>query len=302
MVPVQLRQLLYLKTVMETSSIRKASERLFVSQQAISHALRSLEKEYGVQLLERSVYGVTLTPVGKHAVELGEEILARVSALEQYLKRSAPYPARRTLRIRAPGFCIDYVLPKAKVQLMLQNPEAAIEIQYSEQQQTINAVSFGHCDIGFISAPQIDGIPLAEIPLPPPEIPFTPLYTFHYKVLVGPNSPLNKYDTLTLKSILRYPVIYLKPQPPARMENEVLYRTLSHFGALRVLPAENVSVFAGLLRNDMGIAISSTLDFAKAILPQDIAMKRLRDPLSIQLGYITSANCSPLAQSFLQLL
>ena len=39
---MQLQQLLYLKTVGETKSIRKASEKLFVSQQAISQSIMKL--------------------------------------------------------------------------------------------------------------------------------------------------------------------------------------------------------------------------------------------------------------------
>ena len=64
---MQLKQLLYLVTVAQTQSIRHASSKLFVSQQAISQSLQNLEEEYSVQLLNRSVHGITLTTQGEFA-------------------------------------------------------------------------------------------------------------------------------------------------------------------------------------------------------------------------------------------
>ena len=63
--------------VVESKSINSASQRLNVSQPSVSKTLQNLEYELGVQLFERSIRGVNLTPEGEilyeHALKLLEE-------------------------------------------------------------------------------------------------------------------------------------------------------------------------------------------------------------------------------------
>ena len=58
-------QLRYLIDLEETKSITKTAERFFMSQQAISEAIRKLEAEFNTTLLVRKKYGVDFTEAGK---------------------------------------------------------------------------------------------------------------------------------------------------------------------------------------------------------------------------------------------
>ena len=62
---MELRQLEYFLTVSDLASFTRAAERLYVSQPAVTNAVRSLEDELGVQLLDRSQRTITLTEEGK---------------------------------------------------------------------------------------------------------------------------------------------------------------------------------------------------------------------------------------------
>ena len=66
----EIRQLRYFVAVAERGSVSQAAVDLNLSQSALSEALRKLEVELGVSLLERSSRGVALTPAG--AVLVGE--------------------------------------------------------------------------------------------------------------------------------------------------------------------------------------------------------------------------------------
>jgi len=54
-----------LNKVAEVASFTKAAEALGLTQSAVSHAVSSLEKEFGFALIHRSRAGVTLTSEGK---------------------------------------------------------------------------------------------------------------------------------------------------------------------------------------------------------------------------------------------
>jgi DNA-binding transcriptional LysR family regulator len=60
-----LRQLEYLLAVVEEGSFTRAAERMFVSQPALSHQIKALERSLGGELLERLPQSVTLTPLGR---------------------------------------------------------------------------------------------------------------------------------------------------------------------------------------------------------------------------------------------
>jgi len=74
---MSLRQLEYLLAVVEEGSFTLAARRLDVSQPALSHQVRALERSVGQPLLERAAPGVYLTPMGRAFVPHAESALRR---------------------------------------------------------------------------------------------------------------------------------------------------------------------------------------------------------------------------------
>jgi DNA-binding transcriptional LysR family regulator len=62
-------------TVAARGSLARAAPELFVSTSGLSRRIHDLEKELGVELLERSVHGVVLTPAGKQVLQHAHRIL-----------------------------------------------------------------------------------------------------------------------------------------------------------------------------------------------------------------------------------
>lgn len=69
-----LSQLDYIIEIYRCGSMNKASQRLFVSQSAISTAIRELEEEMGITIFARSNRGITLT-------ESGQEFLTKIQPI-----------------------------------------------------------------------------------------------------------------------------------------------------------------------------------------------------------------------------
>ncbi|MET9963630.1 LysR family transcriptional regulator [Streptomyces sp. NPDC006326] len=62
---MSLRQMEYFLTVVEESSFTRAADALHVTQPALSHQVKALERSVGGALLERMPRGVRLTPMGR---------------------------------------------------------------------------------------------------------------------------------------------------------------------------------------------------------------------------------------------
>lgn len=72
---MELRHLLYFKTVAETLNFTRAAEQLHISQPPLSRQIKELEQELNVQLLDRNHKRVTLTDSGKYFKRKVDEIL-----------------------------------------------------------------------------------------------------------------------------------------------------------------------------------------------------------------------------------
>lgn len=71
-----LRQLEYLVTVVDEGSFTRAAELLHVTQPALSHQVRALERSVGGPLLERLPRSVRLTPIGRAMLPYARATLA----------------------------------------------------------------------------------------------------------------------------------------------------------------------------------------------------------------------------------
>jgi DNA-binding transcriptional LysR family regulator len=85
MLMLNVARLRVLKEVAYRGSISAAAEALSYTQSAISQQIAALERETGMQLLERHARGVTLTAAGQTLVGHADGILARLDAAEASL-------------------------------------------------------------------------------------------------------------------------------------------------------------------------------------------------------------------------
>jgi DNA-binding transcriptional LysR family regulator len=109
-------------TVVEERSFTRAAARLGVSQSALSHSMRSLEKRFGVQLIARTTRSVSATAAG---TALLREL---VPALEKVGRAVA-----ETMQLRErPAGRIRLIIPRSAAEMVLMPKLAAFSRTYPE--------------------------------------------------------------------------------------------------------------------------------------------------------------------------
>ena len=73
----------YAIAVAKTGSIRKASQKLLVSQPYLSSMIKNLEAELGYKLFERSAAGIMLTPEGRLFMKSAEKIIGELDKIRK---------------------------------------------------------------------------------------------------------------------------------------------------------------------------------------------------------------------------
>ena len=97
------QQLQYFVTIAETGSFRKAAERLYVAQPALSYGISALESSLHARLFDRGRGKTSLTPAGEVLLEEARQILSHVD--QAYKKvHSAAVQTREELHICCLGF------------------------------------------------------------------------------------------------------------------------------------------------------------------------------------------------------
>jgi len=77
-----LEQLKVLHKIVELGSLKAAADALFKTQPALSMAIKKLEQQYNIELLDRSNYRLTLTPQGKIFYRQAQVILLNATQLD----------------------------------------------------------------------------------------------------------------------------------------------------------------------------------------------------------------------------
>src|SRR3954464_2514453 len=109
---MELRHLRYFVAVAEELHFRRAGERLYVAQPAVSEQIRKLEAELGVRLFDRTHRSVHLTEPGKALLAEARRVL-RLAEAAQHAARNASERMRDRLRIGYVPDALPSSVPRA---------------------------------------------------------------------------------------------------------------------------------------------------------------------------------------------
>lgn len=88
--PLDSRQLLAFVTVVRCQSFTRAAKELHLTQSAISHSMRALERDVGCRLLERKGRRMELTEPGGHFLQKADQILREMEQARAELDNAEP--------------------------------------------------------------------------------------------------------------------------------------------------------------------------------------------------------------------
>ncbi|WP_064193693.1 LysR family transcriptional regulator, partial [Acinetobacter baumannii] len=150
--------------IAELKSFTATAEKLGISQSAVSHALKSLEQQWGINLISRTQSDIELTTTGQQLLTHVKELLSISDTLEKEV--AAIHGLNEgTLRIGSFGASSSiYLLPEILETFRQRYPKIEIYIDEGEDKEVAQWLLERRIEVGFLIMPdeRFDTFPLIE--------------------------------------------------------------------------------------------------------------------------------------------
>lgn len=130
-----------------SKSITKASERLFISQPALTRRLHQIEEEFSSTILLRSARGISFTPQGERLVEYCRKMRDQYHQLQISMKTSASLSG--SIHISASVSQTQFFLPGLLREFLVQHPGVSFELNSCMSSLSLRALNTRQTQIAF---------------------------------------------------------------------------------------------------------------------------------------------------------
>jgi LysR family transcriptional regulator for metE and metH len=258
---LEVRHLQMIVAISETNGVTRASEKLFLTQSALSHQLREIETRLGTPLFHRLNKKMVLTQAGERVLSAARRILAELNEVETDVANLAA-SKQGSLRISTECYTCYHWLPEILKNFKQKFPAVEVKIVVEATRHPVPVLLEGKLDLAIVSNPENDK-----------RLIFEPLFSDEMVVIMSPRHRLAGHDYVKVEDF--------------NGENYFTYAALSENSVYRkFLSAANVQLgnhsqvhlteaIIEMVKADLGIAVLAKWAVRKAAAEGAIVTKPL---------------------------
>lgn len=250
-----LNELKFIVALAKVRNFRKAAEACFVSQPALSFAVKKLEDELGVLLFERNRNEVTITPIGERVIEQAILAIEEANRVKEIAKQGNNQLAG-PLRLGVIYSVGPYLLPEIIPILRKTAPEMPLIVEENITSNLEGQLRNGVIDVAIIA-----------LPFDIPGIKTLPLYEEEFVVVVPSSHQWAKRSTVDAIELADEKILLLNSGHC--FSNQVLQACpkLSQKG--EILQGNSLDTIRNMVASNLGLTV----------LPASATISRYENPL-----------------------
>ena len=278
---MNINQIKYVLAVANSSSMREASTRLYISQPALSASIHELEEELGILIFERTNKGISLTDEGREFISYAQKAVGQYEILEdRYLSKDSG-KERFSVSTQHYNFSIKAFTDTIR---SMEPEKYVFSIHETKTKEVLEDVQSLKSEIGIISFSSSNENVIKKL-FKDYQLEFVPLVKRDTYIYVWKNHKFASRKTISLAELKEYPCVsfdqtndgsfYLTEEAMADYDFDKMIKSDDRATTMEII-AElgGYSVGSGMLSGD------------DAILKGLVSIKlKEEDPLII--GYIT---------------
>ncbi len=268
---LEFRHLRTIRAIHQAGGLAKAADMLNMTQSALSHQVKGLEEQAGIELFVRRSKPMTLSAAGLRMLKLAERILPEIDALEEeFTALKSGKTGRLHIAIECHA-CFDWLFPVLEL-FRRAWPDVDVDIRAGLAFEALPALNREEVDLVISSDPvKLDGIT------------FNPLFDYHPMFVAAASNPLAAKEVIVAEDfrdqmLITYPVardrldVFTEVLTPARVEPRG-QRQVELTAVILMLVAANrgVSVLPDWVLRD----VKSNADYVTRPLGPGVITKRL---------------------------
>jgi DNA-binding transcriptional LysR family regulator len=194
---IDLHKLHHFVVLVRTGSFVRAAETLHMSQPALTRSLQALERQYRVQLVDRTPTGVVATATGRTLMDVAEELLQLAGIVEQNLAAESA-GVRGAVRFGIGPNVGSVVLPRLLRTMARRYPEVSLRVSVATVKSMVTQLTDGEIDFvigGGDLRPQVERLTVE------------PLYLSRPGFDVRDDHPLVALQPVRLERLAGYPLL-----------------------------------------------------------------------------------------------
>ena len=273
---IEMRQLVYLDAVYKHKNFTKASKELYVSQPTVSAAIRVMEQELGMTLIERTPKSVVFTPSGEVLMQRVHALLSDYNDMlteANELSRKASY----TLRLGIASILSSDIFPLLYKGFLPKHSELKIQLDEDGGLGHIRKLLDEELDMALNGIPEdLNTDELSAIPVCRREI----------KLIMHNTHPLAQYDRVPLKKMDKENVSML--YSPGVME-QLLERTFTASGIQPNVVSQHSQIHGMLEMVLTGCSVGFVNLAPEATAMEkyeDLVLRSFEQPIEFMVGFM----------------
>jgi LysR family cyn operon transcriptional activator len=288
---VELRHLIYFRTVAEEASFTRAAAVIGLRQPTLSHQIKQLEQALGVELFHRSRRQCRLTAAGEMLLPYARRVLGEMDALKRSLDDLSGLK-RGSFALGVLPALAPRVLPAVVARFHAEHPGIRMRVVELSMDDMERDLTQGKIEVG-----------LGVVPPAQQSLRGEALFTEEILALVGARDPLARRPEVTVEALAERPLAL----PPPGYGTRLLI--LNAFARARRVPkiafeSTSLDLLPPIVRGGTQVALVPALALG-GDTPEGCKVLRITKPaMKRQIGVLTlqGAPPRPAAQAFLPLL
>ncbi|MBN2906891.1 MAG: LysR family transcriptional regulator [Rhodobacteraceae bacterium] len=160
---LELRHLRTIKAIHDSGGLARAADRLNITQSALSHQVKGLEEQVGMELFVRRTKPLKLSPAGLRLLRVAERVLPEIAALQEEFEGLKSGKSGRLHIALECHACFDWLLPVLEV-FRKAWPEVDVDIRPGLSFGALPALAREEVDLVISSDPEgLAGISFAPL-------------------------------------------------------------------------------------------------------------------------------------------
>lgn len=274
--------------IAELKSFTATAEKLGISQSAVSHALKSLEQQWGINLISRTQSDIELTTTGQQLLTHVKELLSISDTLEKEV--AAIHGLNEgTLRIGSFGASSSiYLLPEILETFRQRYPKIEIYIDEGEDKEVAQWLLERRIEVGFLIMPdeRFDTFPLIED---------------RFVALIPNQFPLAQQLYIDPAQLENCP--FIMTMAGSRYQVELILKNFNVKPDIKFYVSQILSIVS-MVHNQLGVSIVSDMVITKELLSlyPNVVKRPFKPNLkrSIGLAVKNKKHISPAVKAFIE--